>query len=80
MVVEMDFCSHLPFILDLILILILVLQTYLLTLLLVSLKFDSSSPVIISSRHSPPRCTLYHILNFLNYYHYYHVLNLNLLL
>ena len=79
MVVEMDFCSHLPFILDHILILILILQTYLLTLLLVSLKFDSSSHVIISSRHSPPRCTLYYILNSLNYYYYCHVLNLNLL-
>ena len=71
----MDFCCQLPFILDHILILILILQTYLLTLLLVSLKFDSSSPV----GHCPPRCTLYHILNSLNYYHYCHVLNLNLL-
>ena len=75
MVVEMDFCSHLPFILDHILILILILQTYLLTLLLVSLKFDSSPPV----GHSPPRCTLHYILNSLNHYHYCHVLKLNLL-
>ena len=72
MEVEMDFCCQLPFILDLILILIL--QTYLLNLLLVSLKFDSSSPV----GHSPPRCTLHHILNFLNYYHYCHVLKRNI--
>ena len=72
MEVEMDFCCQLPFILDLILILIL--QTYLLTLLLVSLKFDSSPPV----GHSPPRCTLDYILNSLNYYYYCHVLKRNI--
>ena len=75
MEVEMDFCCQLPFIVDHILILILILQTYLFTLLLVSLKFDSSPPV----GHSPPRCTLDYILNSLNYYYYCHVLNLNLL-